>query len=86
MKAEDIYPDIENHLKKRLDTSNFELQRPSNIVKKQKVIGLIKNKLGEKIMGEFAVLIPKTYSYLTDDLDEIKKSKRKKKVCHKTKS
>ena len=79
MKAEDIYPDIENHLEKRLDTSNFELQRPSNIVKKQKVIGLIKNKLGEKIMGEFAVLIPKTYSYLTDDLDGNKKKQKKEK-------
>ena len=79
MKAEDIYPDIENHLEKILDTSNFELQRPSNIVKKQKVIGLIKNKLGEKIMGEFAVLIPKTYSYLTDDLDGNKKKQKKEK-------
>ena len=69
MKAEDIYPDIENDLETRLDTSDFELQRPSNIVKKQKVIGLIKNKLGEKVMGEFTVLIPKTYSYLTHDLD-----------------
>ena len=80
MKAEDIYPDIENDLETRLDTSDFELQIPSNIVKKQKVIGLIKNKLGEKVMGEFTVLIPKTYSYLTHDLDgNLKKAKERKK-------
>ena len=33
-------------------------------------------------MTEFAALKPKTYSYLTDDSDEKKKSKRHKKGCH----
>ena len=61
-----------------LQTLN-SIPRPSNIVKTQKVVGLIKNKLDEKIMGEFAVLIPKTYSYLTDDLDENKKMQKKEK-------
>ena len=36
-------------------------------------------------MAEFASLKQRTYSYLTDDRDENKKSKRHKKVCHKTK-
>ena len=39
-------------------------------MKKQKVIGLMKDELGVKIKGEFAVLRAKTYSYLKDDGDE----------------
>ena len=36
----------------------------------KEVIGLTKDKLKEKIMIEFVVLRPKTYSYLTDDGSE----------------
>ena len=31
-----------------------------------KVIGLMKDELGGKILSEFVALRPKTYSYLTD--------------------
>ena len=41
----------------------------------KKVIGLIKGKLGGKLMGEFDALRPKTFSYLTDDINENKKRK-----------
>ena len=37
--------------------------------------GLMKDELGRKIMTEIVVLRPKTYSHLTDDNDEDKKSK-----------
>ena len=36
----------------------------------------MKDELSEKVMTEFAELRPKTYSYLTGDSDENKKSKR----------
>ena len=39
----------------------------------------MKDELGGKIMTEFAALIPKTYSYLTDDCEEDKKAKGTKK-------
>ena len=42
----------------------------------EKVARLMKNKLGEKIMKEFATLRPKTYSYLIDDSAKNKKIKR----------
>ena len=54
--------------------------------KNKKVIRLMKDELGGKIMREFAALRVKTCNYLTDDGDEDKKSKRHKKVCHKTKT
>ena len=36
----------------------------------KKVIRLMKDGLGGKIVTEFAALRPKTYSYLTDDNDK----------------
>ena len=54
--------------------------------KNRKVIGLIKDKLGEQILKEFVGLRAKTYSYLKGNNDEDKKSKKHKKVCHKKKT
>ena len=45
----------------------------------RKVIGLMKNELGGKIMTEFVALRPKTYSYLMDDDGSDKKAKGTKK-------
>ena len=47
--------------------------------RKKKVIGLMKDELGGKIMTEFVALRPKTYSYLTDYCKEDKKAKGTKK-------
>ena len=45
----------------------------------KKVIELIKDAIGGKIMTEFVVLRPKAYSYLTDDGNNDKKAKGTKK-------
>ena len=45
----------------------------------EKVIGLMKDELGGKIITEFVTLRPKTYSYLTDDSKDDKKAKGTKK-------
>ena len=59
----------------RLDTSNFELDKQLAKWKNKKVIGLMNDKLGGKIIKEFVVLRLKTYSYLADNNDEDKKGK-----------
>ena len=53
--------------------------------KMKKVIELIKDELGGKIMTRFVGLKAKTYSYLIDDGSEDKKAKGTKN-CHKKKT
>ena len=79
IKTEDFYEDIANDVEKRSDTSNYEVNRLLPKGKNKKVIGLMKYKLGAKIMTEFAALRPKTYSYLMDYGNSDKKPKRRKK-------
>ena len=78
-KTEDFYKDIANDVEKRFDTSNYEVNRPLPTGKNIKVIGLMKDELGGKIITEFVTLRPKTYSYLINDCKEDKKAKGTKK-------
>ena len=70
IKTEDFYKDIANDVEKRFDTSNYEVNRPLLTGQNKKVIGLMKDELGGKIMIEFIPLRPKTYSYLTNDCED----------------
>ena len=79
IKTNDFYKDIANDVEKRFATSNYECNRPLPTGKNKKVIGLMKDELGGKIITEFVTLRPKTFSYLTDDGKEDKKAKGTKK-------
>ena len=79
IKANGFYKDIVYDVEKRFDTSNYECNRPSPTGKNKKVIGLMKDKLGGKIITEFVTLRPKTNSYSTDDGKEDKKANGTKK-------
>ena len=79
IKTNDFYKDIANDIEKRFDTSNYEVDRSLPTKKNKKVIGLMKDELGSKIIMEFVTLRPKTYSYLTDDGKQDKKAKGTKK-------
>ena len=80
IRTEDIYKDIAEDVETRFDTSHYELEcnstdRPLPKGKNKKVIGLMKDVLGEKIMIKFVGLRAKTYSYLIDDGSVDKKEK-----------
>ena len=77
--TEDFYKDISNDVEKRFDTSNYEVNRPLPTGRNKKVIALMKDELGGKVITEFVTLRPKTYSYLTDDCKEDEKAKGTKK-------
>ena len=78
IKTNDFYKDFANDVEKRFDTSNYEVDRPLPTGKNKKVIGLMKDELGGKIITEFVTLRPKTYSYLYDGKED-KKAKGTKK-------
>ena len=79
IKTDDSYKDIAEDVRTRFDTSNYQLDRPLPKAKNKRVIGLIKDKLGGKIMTKFVVLKTKTYSHYIDDGSEDKKVKGTKK-------
>ena len=84
IKTEDFYEDIEDDVEKRFDTSNCECSsvesnRPSPTGKNKKMIGLMKDELGGKIITKFEAYRPKTYLYLMVDDREAKKAKETKK-------
>ena len=78
IKTEDFYKDIGNGVEKKFDTLNYEVNTLLLTGRNKKVVALMKDELGEKIMIEFVALWPRTYSYLTDDCKEDKKSKETK--------
>ena len=73
VKTEDINKNIAKDDEKKFDTSNYELEGPLPNRKNKKVVGFIKDELGEKITKAFVGLSSKAYSYLKDGKTESKK-------------
>ena len=69
----------------RFGTSNFEIERPLTKEKSKRVIGLMKDQLGEQFIKELDGLRTKACSYLKDSNDKDKKAKDTKKCAIKTK-
>ena len=70
IKTENLYEDIADDVEKWFDKSNYDEHDKRT---------LPIDELGRKIMGEFAALRAKTYSYLLYDDAEHKKAKGTKK-------
>ena len=85
IKTEEFYEDIANDVEARFDTSGYSKTdfRLLPIGLNKKVIGLMKDELGGKIMTEFVALRPKLYSYKKLDGSEDKKCKGIKKCVGK---
>ena len=79
IKTEDFYEDIADNVPARFDSSGYCPNQPLPVGLNKKVIGLMKNELGSKIMTEFVALRPKLYSYKNLDGSEDKKCKGIKK-------
>ena len=81
IKTEDFYEDIANDVEARFDTSGYSKTdfRLLPIGLNKKVIELMKDELGGKIMTDFMALRPKLYSYKVLDGSEDKKCKGIKK-------
>ena len=80
IKTENFYKDIADDVAKQYDTSNYTVERPLPMGKNQKVIGMMNDELGGKIMKEFIRLRPKCYVYLMDD-GNVDKKARGTKTC-----
>ena len=78
VKYTDSYMDTDIFIM-NIKTENFYKDIAQKFLQNKKVIGLMKDELGGKIIAEFLTLKPKTYSYLTDDCKEDKKAKGTKK-------
>ena len=65
IETEDFYRDIAKDVEKRFDTSGYSKDdnRPLLIGKTRKVLGLMKDELGGKIMIDFVALRTKMYAY-----------------------
>ena len=58
IKTKDFYKDIADDVEERFDTSNYERDRPLPKRKNKKVIRLMKDELGGKILTAFVSLRP----------------------------
>ena len=85
IKTEDFYKNIVDDVKKNIwkfkfQISTFQIRKLiDHYQKEKKIIGLMKDKLGGKILPKIVALKLKKYSYLTDGDKNVKKSWRNKK-------
>ena len=81
--TEDFYRDIANDVEKRFDTSGYSKNDngPPPIEKNKKVIGLMKDELGGKIMTDIAALRAKMYAYKKIDKEVEEKRCKSTKKC-----
>ena len=90
IETEDFYKDIACDVETKFDTSNFPKHHPSGISVgvNKKVIGMMKDEAGGKIIEEFVGLRAKLYSYKMYTGEEekkckgVKKSVVKRKITH----
>ena len=87
IKSEDAYADLAVDVETRFNISNHEVDRLLFVETNNKMIGLMKDELGGRIIKESATLRPNMYNYLTNDSCVNKKAKGKKKsvIKHKIK-
>ena len=84
IRTNDFYADIEYDVADRLNTGRYVPDRPLPVGLNKKVIGLMKDELGGKVMGEFVTLGPKMYAYKVGNSESKRCKGIKKCVVRKT--
>ena len=85
LKTDGNYKNIGKDVETRFRTSNYEFNRTLTKGKNKKVISVMKDKLGRKIMKEFAGMGLITHTYLIDDGSKDIKAKGEKTCVNKRK-
>ena len=67
IKSEDAYADLAVDVETRFNISNHEVDRLLLVETNNKMIGLMKDELGGRIIKESATLRPNMCNYLTND-------------------
>ena len=82
--TEDLFEDIADDVKKRLDTSNYDKnnKRLLQIDVNKKLLGFFQEELGGKMIKEICALGPKLYAFSMDDGSQHKKARNKKTSQH----
>ena len=75
IKTDDFYKNIASNVEARFHTSGYSQNHPLPIGINEKLIGLMKDELGGRVMTEFVALRPKLYVYKTLSGDGDKKCK-----------
>ena len=85
IETKDFYKDISPDVEEKFDTSNYPKTHPSGIPtgKNKKVIGMMKDECGGKIIIEFVGLRSKLYSYRKKEEEEKRCKGIKKNVIEK---
>ena len=84
IQTEHFYADIVDDVLERFDTGGYANDRPLPIGKNKKVIGMMTDELGGKIMTESVALRPKSYAYKFSSKEEKKCKGIKKCIVKKT--
>ena len=81
IQTEDFYQDINKHIKRKFDTSDYPEKHPSGTKTgiNKKIIGKFKDEVGEKQITHFVGLCPQLYSFKVEDNSETRKAKGVKK-------
>ena len=81
IQTDDFFLDIKKDVKKKFDTSDYEVNHPSGIRTgvNKKVIGKFKDEVGGKQITHFVGLRPKLYTFKVEDKGETRKAKGVKK-------
>ena len=81
IQTEDFYQDINKHIKRKFDTSDYPEKHPSGIKTgiNKKATGKFKDEAAGKQITHFVGLRPKLYSFKVEDNSETRKAKGVKK-------